>query len=115
MRERLSRAIDGLADDPRPRSCVKLSGRDDYRIRVGDWRVVYEVDDARRRVIVVRVASPGRVPSRRLTSAKVPELARPRPSRADPGAYLGAKKTLFAGVFESRMGLSYPPDRADLA
>ena len=52
----MNAAIDRLAEEPRPHGTVKLAGRDDYRIRVGDWRVVYEVDDVRRRVIVVRVA-----------------------------------------------------------
>jgi len=35
---------------------VKLAGRDDYRIRVGDHRVVYAVDDGERLVLVARVA-----------------------------------------------------------
>jgi mRNA interferase RelE/StbE len=35
---------------------VKLAGRDDYRIRVGDYRVVYAVDDEERLIIVARIA-----------------------------------------------------------
>lgn len=35
---------------------MKLAGRSDYRVRVGDWRIVYEVDDERRRVVVIRIA-----------------------------------------------------------
>jgi mRNA interferase RelE/StbE len=35
---------------------VKLAGRDDYRIRVGDYRIVYAVDDKERLVIVARIA-----------------------------------------------------------
>jgi mRNA interferase RelE/StbE len=53
---RVSAAIDSLASEPRPRGATKLAGRGDYRVRVGDWRVVYEVDDSRRRVVVIRVA-----------------------------------------------------------
>ena len=56
MRERVRSAIDGLATDPRPAGCVKLAGRDDYRVRVGEYRVVYAVDDAERVVIVARIA-----------------------------------------------------------
>jgi mRNA interferase RelE/StbE len=34
-----------LAEEPRPPGCVGLQGREGYRIRVGDYRVIYEVDD----------------------------------------------------------------------
>jgi mRNA interferase RelE/StbE len=53
---RVSDAIDSLATEPRPHGATKLAGRSDYRIRVGDWRVVYEIDDPRQRIVVVRVA-----------------------------------------------------------
>jgi mRNA interferase RelE/StbE len=56
MLGRVSDAIDRLRTEPRPSGTTKLAGRDDYRIRVGDWRVVYELDDARRHVIIVRIA-----------------------------------------------------------
>jgi mRNA interferase RelE/StbE len=56
LRERVRAAIDALAIDPRPRGVDKLAGRDDYRIRVGDHRVVYAVDDDERVVIVARIA-----------------------------------------------------------
>jgi mRNA interferase RelE/StbE len=49
-------AIDALAGDPRPRGASRLVGRDDYRVRVGDHRIVYVVDDAERLVIVARIA-----------------------------------------------------------
>jgi len=48
-------AIRSLADDPRPHGCEKLSSLEKYRIRVGDYRVVYTIDDAIVRVVVVRV------------------------------------------------------------
>ncbi|MES1221492.1 MAG: type II toxin-antitoxin system RelE/ParE family toxin [Bacteroidota bacterium] len=38
-------AIYSLADNPRPRGCKKLKGRDGYRIRVGDYRVIYNIVD----------------------------------------------------------------------
>ena len=56
LRERIASAIDGLAIDPRPRGAVKLAGRDDFRIRVGDYRIVYAVGDAERLVLVARIA-----------------------------------------------------------
>lgn len=49
--------IDALAIDPRPSGCVKLSGeRDAYRVRTGDYRIVYMVHDAINVVSVRRVA-----------------------------------------------------------
>ena len=56
MGESVQLAIDALAANPRPVGCVKLAGRDDYRIRVGDYRVVYAVDDDERLVLVARIA-----------------------------------------------------------
>lgn len=38
-------AIAGLTTNPRPLGCKKLKGRNGYRIRVGDYRVIYEVID----------------------------------------------------------------------
>jgi len=56
MRERIGKAIDALAADPRPPGAVKLAGHDDFRIRVGDYRVVYAVDDTERLVLFARIA-----------------------------------------------------------
>jgi len=56
LRDRIRAAIDALAADPRPVRVVKLAGRDDYRIRVGDYRVVYAVVDSERLVLVARIA-----------------------------------------------------------
>lgn len=56
MRDRVRVAIDGLTTDPHPVGCVKLAGRDDYRVRVGDHRVVHAVDDAERLVLMARIA-----------------------------------------------------------
>jgi mRNA interferase RelE/StbE len=53
---RVTRAIEQLADDPRPAGAVRLAGLDDYRIRVGDHRIVYAVDDGRRLVLIARIA-----------------------------------------------------------
>lgn len=56
MRERIGAAIDALAVEPRPPGVVRLAGRDDFRIRVGDYRIVYAVDDAALLVLVARIA-----------------------------------------------------------
>jgi mRNA interferase RelE/StbE len=54
---RIDRKILALADDPRPAGSKKLKGyRDHWRIRVGDWRVVYILDDAAKLVRITRVA-----------------------------------------------------------
>ena len=54
--ERLKPAIDALRLDPRPVGMVKLTGEwNQWRIRVGDYRVVYEIHDGRLLVLVVRV------------------------------------------------------------
>lgn len=56
VHERVISAIRSLADNPRPRGCRKLAGtQNDWRIRVGDYRVVYEIADAVRVVRVNRV------------------------------------------------------------
>jgi mRNA interferase RelE/StbE len=55
-RQRIVRRIAALAKDPRPRGCEKLSGsRERFRIRQGDSRVIYAVDDAQATVTVVRI------------------------------------------------------------
>ncbi len=53
---RVSRAIDSLAENPRPSGCLKVKtseGR--WRIRVGDWRVGYEINDALQTVTIVTI------------------------------------------------------------
>ena len=44
-KDRIQAAINALACDPRPRGCEKLTISGAYRIRVGDWRVIYTVID----------------------------------------------------------------------
>jgi mRNA interferase RelE/StbE len=54
--QRVRAAIDLLADNPRPPGCTKLTEEDDaYRVRVGVYRIVYEVLEDRLLVHVVRV------------------------------------------------------------
>jgi mRNA interferase RelE/StbE len=47
--------IRGLADDPRPPGSETLSGEDRYRLRQGDYRVIYAIDDDRRIVEIVKI------------------------------------------------------------
>ena len=61
VRARIAPRVAALADDPRPHGCLKLEGFDNlYRIRVGDYRVLYEISDIRLTVLVVRVAPRGK-------------------------------------------------------
>ncbi len=54
---RIYAAISGLADNPRPSGSRKLAGEENsWRIRVGDYRVVYEIEDKVRIVTVFRIA-----------------------------------------------------------
>ena len=56
LRAMLERSIMALADAPRPQGVKKLAGeKDQWRIRVGDWRVVYRIDDGVLVVMVVTV------------------------------------------------------------
>ena len=45
-----------LADNPRPDGCLKLSADEKYRIRIGNYRILYEIQDMLLIVIVVKVA-----------------------------------------------------------
>ena len=57
---RLARAIEDLAVEPRPAGCKKLAGfHDHYRVRVGDWRIIYTIQDDLLVVLVVEIAPRG--------------------------------------------------------
>ena len=58
LKRRMARAIDGLEVQPRPPGCVKLTGEADvWRVRVADYRILYEVHDRQLRVLVIRIAN----------------------------------------------------------
>jgi mRNA interferase RelE/StbE len=62
LARRIRDAILRLADDPRPPGCRKLEGREnEWRVRVGTWRVIYQIEEDRVVVLVVRVAPRGEV------------------------------------------------------
>ena len=53
---RVATAIEKLAIDPRPQGCRKLSGEaDTYRVRVGVYRIIYEVEGRLLRILVLKV------------------------------------------------------------
>ncbi|MDE3105008.1 MAG: type II toxin-antitoxin system RelE/ParE family toxin [Acidobacteriota bacterium] len=54
--ERIFPKLEALGEEPRPAGCKKLKGgQREWRIRIGDYRVVYVVDDAKLRVSVTRI------------------------------------------------------------
>ena len=55
-RRRTAARIAALAENPRPPDSRKLAGRDGYRVRQGDWRVLYQIDDAAKVVDIVKIA-----------------------------------------------------------
>ena len=55
-RRRIVSRIYKLADDPRPTGCEKLAAEEDkYRVRQGNYRIVYSVSDQERRIVVIKV------------------------------------------------------------
>ncbi len=52
---RMIQAIDELAENPRPRNSRKLRGKEGWRIRIGDYRAIYEIDDEAREVLVLDI------------------------------------------------------------
>ena len=56
MQRRITEAIEGLESNPRPHGVKKLEGAEDlWRIRVGDYRIVYTIKDDRLVVLVVKI------------------------------------------------------------
>ena len=52
---RIIATIRALSDDPRPYGCLKLSGSQSWRIRVGDYRIIYDIDDKSQKVDVLHI------------------------------------------------------------
>jgi len=55
IQKRIVNRIEALSSNPRPPGCTKLSGQEAYRLRVGDYRVIYTVFDDRLIVVVIDV------------------------------------------------------------
>lgn len=49
-------AVESLGNNPRPRECKKLSQEEKYRIRIGNYRILYSIEDIALVVFVVKVA-----------------------------------------------------------
>jgi len=47
--------IRALAENPRPPGCLKLTGREGWRIRIGVYRIIYGIDDSAKKVIVLDI------------------------------------------------------------
>jgi mRNA interferase RelE/StbE len=54
---KIMQRIRALADEPRPAGCEKLSGQERYRVRQGIYRIIYEIDDGRLLVLVVKIGN----------------------------------------------------------
>ncbi len=54
-RQRVVERIQGLANDPRPPGCEKLSGHDLYRVRQGHYRILYTVHDVELLVVAIKI------------------------------------------------------------
>lgn len=54
-RRRVVGRIQALASEPRPEGCEKLSGQEKFRLRQGDYRILYSVDDPGAEVTVVKI------------------------------------------------------------
>jgi mRNA interferase RelE/StbE len=65
VRRRVADRIAALAENPRPPGSVKLTGEDTYRIRVGDYRILYSIHDDQLIVMVIDVGHRGDVYRRR--------------------------------------------------
>ena len=50
------KAILNLANNPRPQGCIKLKGREGYRIRKGDYRIIYDIYD---KILIVEIIAIG--------------------------------------------------------
>lgn len=60
IRRRVLEALDNLAADPRAARLVKLTGRPESRLRVGDWRVLLRLDHDKQVAVVIHIRPRGR-------------------------------------------------------
>ena len=54
---KITNALKALANDPRPHGYIKLKGRQGYRIRVGDYRIIYNINDHVLTVYIVLIGN----------------------------------------------------------
>ncbi|MBI3354552.1 MAG: type II toxin-antitoxin system RelE/ParE family toxin [Nitrospirae bacterium] len=60
FRANIDKAILSLAQNPRPHGCKKLTDKEGYRIRVGNYRILYTIDDKANIVVVYRIKIKGK-------------------------------------------------------
>ncbi|MBN1694399.1 type II toxin-antitoxin system RelE/ParE family toxin [candidate division WOR-3 bacterium] len=53
--EKVKQTILKLSKNPRPYGCKKLKGRDGWRIRVGNYRIIYEINDKDKSIIIFHI------------------------------------------------------------
>ena len=53
---KIKAALTSLGNNPRPNGYLKLKGRDGYRVRVGDYRIIYEIKDEQLIVLIITVS-----------------------------------------------------------
>lgn len=59
FKKAIDKAILFLANHPRPTNAIKLTDRDGYRIRTGNYRILYTIDDAGKAVVIYRIKTRG--------------------------------------------------------
>jgi len=55
--EKIVEKLKGLAHQPRPHGCEKLEGEERYRLKQGDWRMIYFINDGEKSVMVVKIGN----------------------------------------------------------
>jgi mRNA interferase RelE/StbE len=59
--DRIKASILSLSVNPRPEGCLKLTGREGWRLRFRDYRIIYEIDDAQCSVTILDVDHRGKI------------------------------------------------------
>ncbi len=59
-RHAIDREILSLSSNPRPHGCKRLTEKEGYRIRVGDYRILYTIDDRAKVVVIYRIKIKGK-------------------------------------------------------
>ena len=57
IQNKILKALISLSDNPRPVGCKKLVGSDSWRVRIGEYRVVYIIEDKVLRIEIIRIAN----------------------------------------------------------
>ena len=84
-RIRILRRIDKLGDVPRPSGCIKLSMQERYRLRQRNYRILYEIEDEKQTIIVVKIGHREKFYKSRASSLKY--FYQPGDSEEDIAAY----------------------------